>query len=82
MTLVLEGGENTVETAAKAVENKTPVVIIQGSGRAADVIAEAYWTCFLMLYSLIMDRSKTLLINELVISRMHTTNSRYRFYNL
>ena len=43
VTLVLEGGENTVETAAEAVKNKTPIVIIQGSGRAADVIAEAYW---------------------------------------
>ena len=37
--LVLEGGENTIKTAMKAVEENTPVVIIQGSGRAADVIA-------------------------------------------
>ena len=40
--LVLEGGENTLKTAAEAVANSTPVVIIQGSGRAADFIALAY----------------------------------------
>ncbi|CAD5116686.1 DgyrCDS5550 [Dimorphilus gyrociliatus] len=40
--LVLEGGVNTLETAAVAIANKTPVVVIQGSGRAADFIAYAY----------------------------------------
>ena len=39
--LVLEGGENTIKTALEAVQNNIPVVIIQGSGRAADVIAFA-----------------------------------------
>ena len=40
--LVLEGGENTMATAAEAINKGTPVVIIQGSGRCADLIAEAY----------------------------------------
>lgn len=40
--LVLEGGVNTLETAASAIANNTPVVVIQGSGRAADFIAFAY----------------------------------------
>lgn len=41
--LVLEGGEKTLETAAEAIKHNTPVVIIKGSGRAADVIAYAYY---------------------------------------
>lgn len=40
--LVLEGGENTLETAAEAMRKNTPVVVIQGSGRAADYIAYGY----------------------------------------
>jgi transient receptor potential cation channel subfamily M protein 2 len=40
--LVLEGGVNTLCTAASAIKNSTPVVIVQGSGRAADFIAKAY----------------------------------------
>ena len=40
--LMLEGGENTMTTAAEAVSHNTPVVIIAGSGRCADLIAHAY----------------------------------------
>ncbi len=40
--LVLEGGENTMATAAEAIKKGTPVVVIQGSGRCADLIAGAY----------------------------------------
>ncbi len=40
--LVLEGGENTMATAAAAINSGTPVVVIQGSGRCADIIADAY----------------------------------------
>ena len=37
--LVLEGGPNTLETAAQSIAKGTPVVVIEGSGRAADFIA-------------------------------------------
>ncbi|XP_062614395.1 transient receptor potential cation channel subfamily M member-like 2 isoform X2 [Saccostrea cucullata] len=40
--LVLEGGPGTLETAHQAVANNTPIVIVQGSGRAADILAFAY----------------------------------------
>jgi transient receptor potential cation channel subfamily M protein 2 len=40
--LVLEGGVNTLRTATSAIQNGTPVVVIQGSGRAADFIAKGY----------------------------------------
>lgn len=40
--LVLEGGVNTLKTVLEALRKKTPVVVIQGSGRAADFIAMAY----------------------------------------
>ncbi|XP_011433265.3 transient receptor potential cation channel subfamily M member-like 2 isoform X3 [Magallana gigas] len=40
--LVLEGGPGTLETAHQAVANNTPIVIVQGSGRAADILAYAY----------------------------------------
>ena len=40
--LVLEGGVNTLQTVAEATEKDTPVVVIQGSGRAADIISSAY----------------------------------------
>ena len=39
--LVLEGGENTLKTAKSAIASGTPVVVIHGSGRAADYIAKA-----------------------------------------
>jgi hypothetical protein len=38
--LCFEGGEGTVGTVAASVKNRTPVLIIQGTGRAADLIAD------------------------------------------
>ncbi|XP_064621625.1 transient receptor potential cation channel subfamily M member-like 2 [Lineus longissimus] len=40
--LVLEGGLNTLESTAEAIRNKIPVVVFQGSGRSADIIAYCY----------------------------------------
>ena len=40
--LVLEGGENTLATAVESLSKNTPIVVVQGSGRAADYIAYAY----------------------------------------
>jgi chemotaxis response regulator CheB len=42
--LVLEGGPNTIETVLKSVtgDPPVPVVITEGSGRAADIIAFAH----------------------------------------
>lgn len=39
--LVLEGGEGTLKTVKEAIDNKIPVVVISGSGRAANLIDEA-----------------------------------------
>ena len=40
--LVVEGGYSTLYTAFKAIVTKTPVLVLAGSGRAADFIAKAY----------------------------------------
>ena len=40
--LVLEGGPGTVKTMKEAIEKEIPAVVIDGSGRAADVVAFAY----------------------------------------
>lgn len=42
--LVLEGGPNTIQTVLAAIYNDPPmpVVVIKGSGRAADLIAAAH----------------------------------------
>lgn len=40
--LVLEGGPNTVQTMYELIQKKVPAVVIDGSGRAANVVAYAY----------------------------------------
>lgn len=40
--LVVEGGLNTLKAACEALAKKTPVVVIEGFGRAADMVAVAY----------------------------------------
>lgn len=40
--VVLEGGPGTLETVKSAIQNGTPSVIVEGSGRAADILAYAY----------------------------------------
>ena len=40
--LVLEGGPGTVETMTQAIKKKIPAVVIDGSGRAADIVAFAF----------------------------------------
>ena len=53
--LVLEGGPNTVRTMCELIKKKIPAVVVDGSGRAADVVAYAYshtikkWWAFLVL---------------------------------
>jgi len=42
VVLVLEGGHNTLNTAYQAIKTETPVLVMAGSGRAADFIASAY----------------------------------------
>ena len=41
--VVVEGGPGTLETVMRALQSGTPAVIVEGSGRAADVLAYAYW---------------------------------------
>jgi len=45
VVLVVEGGYTTLHTAFKAIDTKTPVLVLAGSGRAADFIAKAYENC-------------------------------------
>ena len=40
--LVLEGGPGTLETVKSAIQSGTPAVIVDGSGRAADILAYTY----------------------------------------
>jgi len=40
VVFVVEGGMQTLEHVTASIENKIPVVVIQGSGKIADVIAE------------------------------------------
>jgi len=40
--LVVEGGPVTLKIVEEAIESNTPVVVIEGSGRMADVIAYAW----------------------------------------
>ncbi|GFS15664.1 transient receptor potential cation channel subfamily M member 3 [Elysia marginata] len=40
--IVVEGGVNTMETVFQSNKRNTPVVVINGSGRAADIIALAF----------------------------------------
>ena len=42
MLLVVEGGPGTLITVAEAVKTRMPVLIIEGSGRAADCVAYAW----------------------------------------
>ena len=39
--LVCEGGPNTLKTAMSAIQRGTPLVVMEGSGRAADFIVKA-----------------------------------------
>jgi DUF917 family protein len=40
--LVLEGGMSSIESAAAAIKNNIPVVVFEGSGRAADYLSYGY----------------------------------------
>jgi len=42
VVLAVEGGYSTLLTAFKAIDTETPVLVLAGSGRAADFIAKAY----------------------------------------
>ena len=41
-TFYIQGGPGTLNTCFEAVKNKTPLVVIDGTGQAADLIAYAW----------------------------------------
>eukprot|EP00055_Hartaetosiga_balthica_P002905 m.5717 g.5717 ORF g.5717 m.5717 type:complete len:1485 (+) comp2458_c0_seq1:201-4655(+) len=42
VTIVIQGGPGTLDTAYNAVKANTPIVVVDASGQAADVLAYAY----------------------------------------
>ncbi len=40
--LVVEGGPVTLQVVQKSIENNLPVVVVEGSGRAADILSYAW----------------------------------------
>lgn len=42
VTIVIQGGPGTLKTARNSVEVGTPLVVVDGSGQAADVLAYAW----------------------------------------
>ena len=42
VSILIEGGPNSLLTAAEALKSQTPCVILKGTGRAADVLADAH----------------------------------------
>uniref|UniRef100_A0A6I8SSM0 Transient receptor potential cation channel, subfamily M, member 2 n=1 Tax=Xenopus tropicalis TaxID=8364 RepID=A0A6I8SSM0_XENTR len=59
--VVLEGGPGTLDTIYNAIRNNTPCVIVEGSGRVADVIAQvAHLPISKITISLIQEKIRTL----------------------
>jgi hypothetical protein len=40
--IVTEGGPGTLETARDAIQQDTPVIVVENTGRMADVLAVGY----------------------------------------
>ncbi|XP_041432693.1 transient receptor potential cation channel subfamily M member 2 isoform X2 [Xenopus laevis] len=58
--VVLEGGPGTLDTIYNAISNNTPCVIVEGSGRVADVIAQvAHLPVSKITISLIQEKLRT-----------------------
>ncbi|MEE6490342.1 hypothetical protein FKM82_015849 [Ascaphus truei] len=59
--VVLEGGPGTLDTIYNAISNNTPCIIVEGSGRVADVIAQvAQLPISKITISLIQEKLRTL----------------------
>ncbi|KAM9304805.1 transient receptor potential cation channel subfamily M member 2 [Gastrophryne carolinensis] len=59
--VVLEGGPGTLDTIYNAISNNTPCVIVEGSGRVADVIAQvAQLPVAIITISLVTDKLRNL----------------------
>ncbi|CAH2306513.1 transient receptor potential cation channel subfamily M member 2 isoform X1, partial [Pelobates cultripes] len=59
--VVLEGGPGTLDTIYNAISNNTPCVIVEGSGRVADVIAQvAELPISKITISLVQEKLRTL----------------------
>ena len=48
MIVLLEGDLSAIEHVKLAVENNIPVVVIEGTGGAADLLAEFMYTLFIL----------------------------------
>lgn len=45
VTVVLEGGEDALKAVKESVKHGIPAVVVEGTGRAADILAFAHHNC-------------------------------------
>ena len=52
VTVVLEGGEEALEAVKESVEHGIPAVVVEGTHRAADLLAFAHNNCECVRYAI------------------------------
>ena len=45
VTVVLEGGEDALKAVKESVKHGIPAVVVEGTRRAADILAFAHYNC-------------------------------------
>lgn len=89
--VVLEGGSNVIRTVLESVEGDpaVPVVIVDGSGRAADILAYAYslfiehegFVFVLIMFFLFMARRYGSLVDWSIVDCTCTPQTNFLCYN-
>ena len=76
--LVVEGGVNTMTTVSQAIEQNIPVLVLNGSGRAADFISVGYTKSMdtreyvqllfvLLRFSFLINQNSTIVLHQKII---------------
>lgn len=81
MCLVIEGGMNTIRAVLEYVTDKVPCVIVDGSGRAADIIAFVHKYANEHEEQSLLESMKDYLINMIMKTFEVVTEQADRLYN-
>ena len=52
VTVVLEGGVDALKAVKESAKNGIPAVVLEGTGKAADILAFAHYNCECVRYAI------------------------------
>ena len=72
VTVVLEGGVDALKAVKESAKNGIPAVVLEGTGKVADILAFAHYNCECVRYAIL----KLMKFNEVLCAKVTLSDER------